>query len=132
MNCTQQTFNYSDWAEAQTVGVKDYVCLGIKNFMLQGHFYANNFSYVEVRLFRCANTSTSKKCASDDEIDAYFLKKRFNVAFVNNFFDIKEYGRSKVKSFLDDSLFWHIEVERQKKANFYIMKSNAQMYDDLF
>lgn len=51
---------------------------------------------------------------------------------MNNFFDIKEYGPSVVKSFLDDSLFWHVEVERQKKANFYIMRANAQMYDDLF
>jgi hypothetical protein len=109
--CAQMTFNYSNWTEADIYGVSSYQCMSRKDFRLQGQFYSNNFSYVEIRLFRCVNTTKSSNCASNEAIDAYFLKKKFNVAFVNHFFDIKDF-ESPVKSFIDDSLFWHIEVAR--------------------
>lgn len=91
------------------MGIDGYVCLKQKDFKLQGQFYSNNFSYIEIRLFKCAN---SPSCAPSSEIDSYFRKKRFNVAFVNHFFDIKDFGRNPVKNFIDDSLFWHIETDR--------------------
>lgn len=55
-----------------------------------------------------------------------------NLAFVNKYFDTKDFSENPISSFIDDSLFWPLESQRAKKANFYIMKGNAQLSDALF
>jgi hypothetical protein len=112
--CNEKNFNYSNWTEASKVGVGQLMCMNkTKDFHLQGHFYTSNFSYLEIRLFKCVNnTDSGNKCAPQSEIDKYFYKKIFNVAFVNHFFDIKSFEPQPVQSFIDDSLFWHLENER--------------------
>jgi hypothetical protein len=49
---------------------------------------------------------------------------------VNTYLDFLSYDKP-VRQFLDDSLFFHIESQREKKANFYVMKAEIQLEDDL-
>jgi len=52
-------------------------------------------------------------------------------AFVNTLFDFNDYD-APIQRFIDDSLFWELEPDRIKKANFFVKKSEAELEDDLF
>ena len=56
--------------------------------------------------------------------EAFLDPLTFSIAFVNFYFDYSDYIKP-FKPFIDDSLFWEIESSRVKKANFYVMKTEA-------
>ena len=70
-------------------------------------------------------------CSDQATIDAFFDNSVFNVVYVNNYFDYGDF-KTPVKPFIDDSLFWELESNKAKKANFYVMKSEANLEDELF
>ena len=55
----------------------------------------------------------------------------FSLAFVNAFFDFQNYDKP-ISQFLDDSVFFHIEPDREKKANLYVMNCVVELEDNLF
>ena len=75
---------------------------------------------------------TSKvECKNRTDIDKYFEPKYFSFAFINSYFDFRDYERP-IKQFIDDSLFFQMESQREKLANFYVMKGETQLEDQLF
>lgn len=70
-------------------------------------------------MYKCQNSTTRKDCANQTEIDNFFENKNFNFAFINNYFDFSDF-ESPIKPFIDDSLFWELESNKIKKANFYV------------
>ena len=112
-------------------GVDKMLCVKDKaSFSLQGDFYSTEFRYLEVKLFKCNSQATKVTCKNSTQIDSYFNSKTFSFAFVNTYLDFLSYDKP-VRQFLDDSLFFHIESQREKKANFYVMKAEIQLEDDL-
>ena len=88
--------------------------------MLSGNFYSYNFSYVEIKLFRCYNSSSSSVICKDyDAITKYFSTLSFSFPFVNTYFDFTDY-ETQVKTFIDDSLFWEINPSIINKANIFV------------
>lgn len=85
------------------------MCFKDQNYSLQGDFYSKHFRYIELRLYKCANSSTNDGCASNEEISDYFKVRKFSVAFVNSYFDFNDY-ESPIKTFIDDSLFWDLDT----------------------
>ena len=55
----------------------------------------------------------------------------FSLTFVNAFFDFQNYEKL-ISQILDDSIFFHIEPYREKKANLYVMNWVVELEDDLF
>jgi hypothetical protein len=80
----------------------------IKNktaYSLQGDFYSTEFKFLEIKVLKC-NPKTSKvTCKNVTEIDDYFNPKYFSFAFVNSYFDFRDYEKP-IKQFIDDSLFF--------------------------
>lgn len=80
---------------------------------------------------KCNTKKAGNSCRSQADIDAFFDRNDFSVAFINSYFDFSDYDQP-IKYFIDDSLFFLMEANRQKKANFYIMKAEASLEDSLF
>ena len=70
-------------------------------------------------------------CKKKAEIDAFFEPKYFSFAFVNSYFDFLNYEQP-IQYFIDDSLFFQLESDKEKKANFYVMKGEMEMQDNIF
>ena len=60
--------------------------------MLQGNFYSYNFTYVDIKLAKCVNSTKSPIiCQDPATIDKFFDSLQFSVAFVNTYFDFNDY-----------------------------------------
>ena len=96
---------------------------------MHGDFYSDSFKYLEIRLFKCRNITNKNDCLDSDSIDKFFDEDLdFSVAFVNSYFDFTDYD-DPIKYFIDDSLFFQMESQRQKRANLYVMKAESQLED---
>lgn len=83
--------------------------------------------YVEIKLWKCRNHSNpieykDVECQDQEVIDSYFNKEQLSFAFVNAFFNLESYSEY-FNYFIDDSLFFELEANTIKKANFFIQKS---------
>jgi hypothetical protein len=97
-----------------------------REYLLQGNYYSFNFSYLELKYYKCQNTTNNTNCKSQDIIDSYIDGLTLNWAFVNTYFDFNDY-KQQIKYFIDDSLFWELESTKIKKCNFYVQKSEADL-----
>jgi hypothetical protein len=102
-------------------GINTLYCFNRKNYTLQGDYFSSYFSYISIKLSKC-DSSKSKTCKNQTDIDAFFQSLTFNVAYINFYFDYEDF-ETPVKSYIDDSLFFELEPYRVKKCNFYVMKS---------
>eukprot|EP00347_Sterkiella_histriomuscorum_P013629 403363988 len=94
-----------------------------------GDQFFNYNDQAKVGLCKNSTAANSQKCASKEEIDSFLEGQTFNVAFINTYFDFNDFV-SPIKYFIDDSLFWDIEVSQHKKANFYVQLQQAQLQDE--
>eukprot|EP00347_Sterkiella_histriomuscorum_P017701 403348330 len=134
--CGDAGFVYPNTEEIRNIGILNYNCLANKTYQLQGNFYQKKFEYLEVKLWKCQNATmlainSPVVCKDSASIDSYFDKETFNFAFINNYFDLTLFGEDMIKPFIDDSLFFELESNRIKKANFYIQSQEAELEDDL-
>lgn len=53
---------------------------------------------------------------------------RFSFPFVNQYLDFADF-QQPIKKYLDDQLFWEVEATMIKRANFFVMFSEAQFQD---
>jgi hypothetical protein len=110
---------------------------------LTGDFYSEEFSYAEFRLYKCQNdTKSDVICKTPDEIDNFFSDKSLSIAMINSYFDFSDYERRDlkderdvdkvgvIKQYIDDRFFFEIDPTRSKKANIFLMKSEADLQDD--
>jgi hypothetical protein len=81
--------------------------------------------YLEIKLWKCNNLTKAEngynnvKCKNKTEIDNYFRDEAFNFAFVNSIFDVSGFEQP-VQQFIDDSLFFELDPNVSKKANFFV------------
>ena len=100
-------------------------------YNLEGDYYSSNFRYLEVKIFKCNGKTSQVACKTKTEIDAFFEPKSFSFAFVNSYFDFLNY-QQPIQQFIDDSLFFQLESDKEKKANLYVMKAEMEMQDNIF
>jgi hypothetical protein len=73
-------------------GIPSLNCIkNLSDFSLTGDFYSDYFSYTEIRLQTCLNTSTYSTCKSDEEITDYFKFNTVSIAVINSFFDFTDF-----------------------------------------
>lgn len=109
--CGYDGFSYADKTELSRFGIDDFLCLNsFNNFTIYGNFYRAEMKYMEIKLWKCRNTTKtgdglpklySAVCKDPDYIDNYLRKEVFNFAFVNNMFALDNYD-SPVQNFIDD------------------------------
>ena len=64
------------------------------NFTLKGDFYSEKFRYLEVRMFRCENSTLSKiSCKNVNEIDEFFKETTFSIPIINSYFDYGDFQK---------------------------------------
>ncbi len=119
IECGNENFNYRDQEEVTKYGINKFMCFKDHNYSLQGDFYSRYFKYIELRLYKCINSTSFNSCASNEEISDYFKIRKFSVAFVNSYFDFNDF-ENPIKTFIDDSLFWDIDTRVIKLANLYV------------
>ena len=100
-------------------------------YNLEGDFYSSDFRYLEVRVYKCNGKTSKVPCKKKAEIDAYFEAKYFSFAFVNSYIDFLNFEQP-IQNFIDDSLFFQVESDKEKKANLYVMKAEMEMQDSIF
>ena len=90
--------------------------------------------YLELKLWKCRNDSAEKPpgvvCKDKNAIDNYFKDETFNFAFVNSMFEQDSFTEP-IKNFIDDQVFFEIDPNQSKKANFYVQKQSVQLEDDI-
>ncbi|CDW84258.1 UNKNOWN [Stylonychia lemnae] len=129
--CNNTGFNFTDQYSVKQFGILNQYCLKNKSaFFLNGDFYSFNFTYIEIKLNRCFNRSSSPIICQDPQvIKDFFTPLQFSVPYVNTFFDFNDYDQ-QVKYFIDDSLFWELDTNIINKVNFYVQKNEASLQDD--
>ena len=65
VECGTQYFDYQDQEEVTKYGLNKLMCFKDDNYTLQGDFYSRDFQYLEMRVYKCQNTSSFTGCASD-------------------------------------------------------------------
>mmetsp|Transcript_3310 Transcript_3310/g.3286 ORF Transcript_3310/g.3286 Transcript_3310/m.3286 type:complete len:158 (+) Transcript_3310:553-1026(+) len=112
------------------IGIDKYQCLKSNNYTLEGDFYSQAFSYVEIKVWQCVNETSDVVCKSHEEIDDFFNYQTFSFAFINSLFSKDDY-ENPIQYYIDDSLFFEMEAHRVKSANFYVMKSELELEDSM-
>jgi len=56
--CGEKNFKYHDKKEILKYGLDKFYCLADKSYSFQGGFYSDLMSYLEVKLYKCLNSST--------------------------------------------------------------------------
>ncbi|TNV82719.1 hypothetical protein FGO68_gene2428 [Halteria grandinella] len=138
--CGENLFSFEDQAEVLNYKINEYLCTddNFTDWELQGNFYRNDMLYLEIKLWKCQNSTNNNTvgvrpgvvCQSQTAIDNYFRKQTFNFAFINNQFTTDDYEKP-VHPFIDDQLFFEIDPSVSKKANFYIQNAEASLEDTL-
>jgi hypothetical protein len=119
--CGNQYFNFDNKVDAKLYGIDRMMCVKDKDsYKIEGDYYATHFKYLEVKLLKCIPSNSIVPCKNASQIDAFFNPKMFSLAFVNSFFDFQDYNKP-ISQFIDDSIFFHLETDREKKANIYVM-----------
>ena len=93
---------------------------------MQGNYYSDVYNYLEIKLWKCQNSSSSAKCQNQTAIDNYINNQTLSFAFVNSLFDSTNFG-NPVEFFIDDSLFFNLDASKSKYANFYVQLSEASL-----
>ncbi|CDW87806.1 UNKNOWN [Stylonychia lemnae] len=129
--CHDKHFNFTDQKEVMLKGISNYLCAIDDDYQLQGYFYQQNFEFVEIKLWKCRNSTESTViCRDKQKIDEYFEKETFNFAYINTYFDFMDYDKdSFIKKYIDDSFLFELEAEKIKKLNFYIQLQEAETQD---
>jgi hypothetical protein len=91
-----------------------------RDYSLVGEYYAEFFRYIEISLKKCQGS----KCKNATEIERQINKIDFSLLIVNAYLNLKEFN-DPVFHYLDDSLLFHLESTRHKRANVYVMKSEV-------
>ena len=102
-------------------------CVKSKDYNLSGDAYTDDFKYVEVILRKC----TGPTCKSSADIKKVIDHLDLTFMVVNAYLDFHDF-HDPVKHFLDDILFYHLEYNRHKRANIYVMESEVVLEDEIF
>ena len=91
--CSNVGFDFSDQVKVTEYGINSYYCIQNKTaYYLMGDYYKQNFTYLEIRLNACTNTTANNNsCQSQDAINTFVDTKQMSIAFINTFFDFNDY-----------------------------------------
>ncbi|TNV82700.1 hypothetical protein FGO68_gene10121 [Halteria grandinella] len=129
--CRDTLFEYDDFSEIQSYKIDEFQCLQeSEQYELQGNFYRSEMKYVEIQLKKCRNGTKGISCKSRQVIDDYFRNEKFNFAFTNTMFVLDNY-QDTIQTFIDDQLFFQIDPNVCKKANFFVQEQFASLEDDI-
>mmetsp|Transcript_10095 Transcript_10095/g.10045 ORF Transcript_10095/g.10045 Transcript_10095/m.10045 type:complete len:166 (-) Transcript_10095:121-618(-) len=128
--CTKEIFNHTDPEEFDLKGLKEDYCIKNKSlFRIGGSFKASNFEFLNIKLRHCINSTDSNvTCATQEDIEAFFLKQSFEILTINYYFD-KDDPDNPIKSYIDDSIYFGIMTNQFSTHNMKIKLSKAR-YDD--
>ncbi|CDW74840.1 UNKNOWN [Stylonychia lemnae] len=66
---------------------------------------------------------------SNNETNVKIKTKRFWALYVNSYFDFKSFG-NEINHYLDDSLYYDLERDRNKQTNVFVQKNMMKLQDD--
>lgn len=108
-------FKYKNQQQVKDYSIDKMMCIKIPDYQLKGDFYSEEFKYLEVQLKKCRGT----KCFNQTTIDSFFENLVFSSAFVNSHFHFEDF-QNPIEYYIDDSLFFELESQKSKKANFFV------------
>ena len=118
-------------------GINNYNCLVNENYDMQGNYYRSRLTYLEIKLWKCNNYTKQEYiknpnivCADPASINKRFKDESFSFAFVNSYFESTNY-ETPIQQFIDDGLFFELDPNVAKKANFFIQKSSISVQDKI-
>ena len=76
----------------RTVGIDKYYCPSDLNFTISASYYAARYDYIQLKIFRCVNSTTSNVIwKSTQEIESAIRASKLEVPVTNSFFDFSNY-----------------------------------------
>lgn len=68
-------------------------CVSTKGYELKGNYYSEEFSYIQMRLFKCKNSTKpgSQVCQDPETIDDFFTGTTLSIPMVNSYVDFSDF-----------------------------------------
>ena len=93
---------------------------------MQGDYYSEIFSYMQLRLYKCKNSTdpNAQVCQDQSVIDSFFTSTTLSIPMVNSYVDFSDFqirnmddlqdveNVGVVKQFIDDRYFFDVEPTR--------------------
>ena len=106
----------------KTVGIDQYYCPVARNFSIAASYYASRYDYIQLKVFRCINsTSSSVVCKSTKEIDDAAKVSTLRFPITNTYFDFNNYNEP-ISHFIDDGFYWDLFPGFRKKTDLLVQK----------
>lgn len=139
---TDGLFQFDDIEAVKLYKIDKFLCPSREalDFEIQGNFYQSEMKYLEMKLWKCRNFTNGElfeksfpvniTCKDQATIDNYFRSETLSIAFTNNLFAIDNYEQP-IQPFIDDQLFFELDPDISKRANFFIQSQTASLEDDI-
>ena len=128
--CGTTSFKHANPNNVQRIGIDDYICPASLDYTIAANFFAPVFHYIEIKISRCNNATSSVTCQSQTDIENVMKDSKFSLPIDNTYFDFGDYD-NPVNHFLDEQFFWDLAPGFRKKTDIYIRQSKAVLIDDL-
>lgn len=63
--CEDKYFRYFDQKKVNNYGINNYLCPKEKDYFVAGNYYADVFEYIEIKVFKCQNSTKSAVVCED-------------------------------------------------------------------
>ena len=128
--CGTTSFKNADPNNIQRIGIDNYICPASLDYTIAANFFAPVFHYIEIKVSRCNNATSSVTCQDSTTIENVMKDSKFSLPIDNTFFDFGNYD-NPVNHFLDEQFFWDLAPGFRKKTDIYIRRNEAVLIDDL-
>ena len=115
--CTYSDFynKYND--EMDYLGLTSFQCINNKNYIIQGIFSDQIFSYFEVSIL---SKNTSEELLNEIERYLYHNDCKLNIAFIDMIINLDDY-KNPITKYINDEIFVQLNPALYVKTNIYFM-----------
>ena len=123
-SCTYSDFFNKYNKQMDYLGLQKFKCISKKNYIIQGIFSDQIFSYFEISLL-----SKNKSAELINEIERFLFENdcKLNIAFIDIIIDLDNYA-NPMTQFLNEEIFIQLDPVYYTKMNVYFM--NQEFADD--
>ncbi|TNV84898.1 hypothetical protein FGO68_gene5339 [Halteria grandinella] len=94
---------------------------------------SGQYSYIWIRLEECKSQSSVLSCKSQDEIDRFFSDIRFNIYYVNQMLQFKDFSDNPVKKYVQDpAIQLQLKSWEEQEAQILVSQAKTEFMDHYF
>ena len=126
--CTYSDFYNKFNDQMDYLGLTDFECINNKNYIIQGIFSDQIFSYFEISIL---SKNTSEGLLNEIERFLFYNDCKLNIAFIDMIINLDNY-ENPIKKFVNDEIFIQLNPAFYIKKNIYFMNQEFTNDNYLF